>query len=165
VPKPAVTGFPPLPARPRAALQPRPPAPLAPRLFADLIGKPWAEGGRGPDAYDCVGLVLEVAKRLGKQLPDYVSNEATLHAELAAGGDSLADLPRMIHPNVGDVVLLRMGVNEHHLGVMVDSCRMLHASRNCAAIIERVNSPLWQRRVMGYYALLSAAAPAKGPAA
>ena len=37
---------------------------------SDLLGKPFAWGGRGPDAYDCWGLVVEVARRAGITLPD-----------------------------------------------------------------------------------------------
>ena len=31
----------------------------------DLVGKPFLHCGRGPDAYDCFGLVLEVLRRVG----------------------------------------------------------------------------------------------------
>jgi cell wall-associated NlpC family hydrolase len=40
----------------------------------DLPGKPWERGGRGPGAYDCWGLVLEVRRRLALPLPpDFAS--------------------------------------------------------------------------------------------
>ena len=36
----------------------------------ELIGKPYVEGGRGPGNYDCWGIVKEVARRAGLELPD-----------------------------------------------------------------------------------------------
>ena len=36
----------------------------------DLIGKPYEGGGRGPDSYDCYGLVVEVESRMGRRVPD-----------------------------------------------------------------------------------------------
>lgn len=37
----------------------------------DLLGKPYVLHGRGPDGYDCYGLVIEVCKRYGIDLPDF----------------------------------------------------------------------------------------------
>ena len=43
---------------------------LAARTSApDLIGRPYAYGARGPEAFDCWGLVLELRRRLGLPLP------------------------------------------------------------------------------------------------
>jgi cell wall-associated NlpC family hydrolase len=40
----------------------------------ELIGAPYAYGARGPDAFDCWGLVLEMRRRLGLPLPpDFAS--------------------------------------------------------------------------------------------
>ena len=37
----------------------------------DLLGKPYVPHGRGPDGYDCYGLVIEVCRRHGVELPDF----------------------------------------------------------------------------------------------
>lgn len=130
-----------------------------PALWMDLLGKPFTRGARGPAAYDCLGLALEMARRLGKQVPDYVSDETELHKQLGAGGCTLADLPQIPRPVPGCVVLLRMSPTQHHLAFMVDAYRMIHASATLGCVVERVLSPLWQRRVIGYYSL----APLAGP--
>jgi hypothetical protein len=49
----------------------------------DLVGKPYAHGARGPDAYDCWGLCVEVYRRRGIDLPDYAVRELT-HEETTA---------------------------------------------------------------------------------
>ena len=36
---------------------------------------------------------------------------------------------------------------------MVDAWRMIHAFEGIGVLIERINSPLWQRRILGFYAL------------
>lgn len=38
--------------------------------FNDILGKPYKAHGRGPESFDCYGLVIEVAKRLGHTMPD-----------------------------------------------------------------------------------------------
>lgn len=44
---------------------------------SDLIGKPWRLGARGPDAYDCWGLVREILQRMhpAEPLPDWASGD------------------------------------------------------------------------------------------
>lgn len=126
---------------------------LSARLYVDLIGKPFLAGGRGPESFDCVGLALEIARRLGKQVPDFVSSEAELHQQLAGDGAALADCPQIPRPVPGCAVLLRMSPSQHHLAFMVDEYRMIHTTAATGCVIERVNSPLWSRRVIGYYDL------------
>jgi cell wall-associated NlpC family hydrolase len=132
---------------------------LSADLFTDLLGKPFTEKGRGNPGYDCLGLTIEVARRLGRQLPDYVSSEDELHAQLGAGASTLGDLEQIPRPEPGCVVLLRMRPDQHHLAVMVDQYRMIHTSRQTGCVIERVLSPLWARKVIGYYRLTPTEAP------
>lgn len=122
-------------------------------VYADLLGRPFEANARGPESFDCVGLAVEMARRLGKQLPAFVSSEAELHAQLGAGGVTLADLPQIVKPEPGCIVLLRMSPSEHHIAFMVDEFRMIHTLKGVNCSIERVISQLWQRRVIGYYGL------------
>jgi hypothetical protein len=123
------------------------------RIYADLLGKPWRRGARGPEAYDCLGLALEIARRLGRTFPAYVSTEAELHAQLGSGGGTLADCPRIAAPEPGAVALLRMSVGEHHLAFLVDRYRMIHTTEATGCVVERILEPMWQRRIMGYFRL------------
>ena len=148
----------PAPTRTAAVVVPAQRSTLTPRaissaLYTDLLGKPYKDSARGRDAYDCVGLALEMARRMGKQLPDYLSSEAELHAQLGSGGATLAGLAQIPHPVPGCIVLLRMGPNKHHVGVMLDEYRMIHTSSVTGCVIERVISQLWQRKVIGFYSL------------
>jgi cell wall-associated NlpC family hydrolase len=126
---------------------------LSPRLYADLLGKPFVDGGRGPDAYDCVGLAIEVQRRRGLTVPDFVSSQAELHRQLAAGG-LLHNCIKVQLPVPGCVALIRMGLNERHLGVMVDAYKVLHTTAQTkGVVVERILSHLWQRRIVGFYKL------------
>jgi len=119
-------------------------------LFVDLIGKPWRKCARGPDAYDCLGLVLEIQRRRGVEVPNFLSCEGELHRQLAGGG-FLAGCKKLEAAEPGCVALIKMG-HEHHLGVMLDSYRMIHTTEQTrGAVIERILGPLWNRRITGYY--------------
>lgn len=153
------------PLRNAGAAVPRPAAParaavahhsIAPALYADLMSKPFTPGGRGPVSFDCVGLAVELAARQGRVLPAFVSSEAELHRQLGYEGATLADLPQIAHPVPGCIVLLRISGTEHHIGTMIDQYRMIHILRGSHVTIERINSTLWHRKVIGFYSLSGA---------
>lgn len=134
-------------------------------MSADLarwIGLPYADKGRGPDAYDCWGLVRVVfleERRLA--LPDYrdAYEAAKDHDSVAAavrGG--LADGWRAVdRPRAFDLVILNIAARPWHCGVMVAADRFLHVmppapgGAQAFSCIERIDSPRWQRRVEGFY--------------
>ena len=122
------------------------------RLYLDLLGKPFAEGARGPSTYDCVGLAMEFQRRRGAVLPAYLSQPEELHRQLATEG-ILSDANRLPVAEPGCVVLLRTGIHERHLGCMVDCYRFLHTMKDLAsgAAIERTLSSQWERLILGYY--------------
>lgn len=125
------------------------------RIYSDLIGKPYAPGGRGPAAYDCVGLTIEFQRRRGLVLPTYLSDEAELHRQLATGG-ALSEPQRLPAAEPGCVVLLRGFDGERHIGCMLDTYRMLHVSRNFATCMEVLSRSLWRTRVLGFYRMEAA---------
>jgi cell wall-associated NlpC family hydrolase len=50
---------------------------MTPELVASYFGKPWASGARGPDAFDCWGLVRDVyAKAFNVDLPEFPGLDA-----------------------------------------------------------------------------------------
>ena len=125
------------------------------RMYADLIGKPFAHGGRGPSAYDCVGLADEVLRRMGVCLPAHLSDEAELHRQLAAGG-ALEEGRRIAGPEMGAVVLLRSPhPTGRHIGIMVDPFLMLHCSEDAGSVVRQpLAQCFWGRRVVGFYRVL-----------
>lgn len=121
-------------------------------LYADLIGKPFACGARGPEAYDCLGLCMELLRRRGMQVPEYVSEEEELHRHLAAGNDSLAAMQRVQQPRGGEIALFGpLGSSPCHMGVMLNPWHMLHTTADTRCVVERLASPLWRRRLLGYF--------------
>lgn len=120
---------------------------LDPRQYRDLVGKPFRERACGPDAYGCVGLLLEVMRRLGHALPAYPQEEASLWAALGEMGE----WDKVPIPQPGDGVLLRSSDPPWHMGVMVDQQHMLHAHPHAGVVVERIDGPLYRRRIEGFY--------------
>lgn len=124
---------------------------ISPRILDGLIGKPFKAGGRGPDAFDCVGLAVEVQRRRGLPQPPFLSDEVELHRQLAAGG-ALCDAQRLETAEPGCFVLLRsFEEGHHHIGIMIDRFTMLHCRREIGVAREVLARSLWARRVIGFY--------------
>lgn len=118
-------------------------------ICADLIGKPFLDGGRGPSAYDCWGVLQAVLHRLGKTPTDFPSNPDLLRYAIADEWQPLE--AHQVQP--GDGVLLRSADPrwQWHIGVIFDGCHMLHAREGVGVCIERFDSLTYQRRIVGFY--------------
>ena len=96
--------------------------------ISDLLGKPYTDGGRGPDSYDCYGVVLEVAHRMGVELTDIRHEGHGL--ELCGLWPSLG---KNVHPvdHAEEGVLVECEADgELHLGLALDRRMMIHATYN-----------------------------------
>lgn len=101
----------------------------------DYIGLPYREGARGPDAFDCYGLVAAVYKAVqGIDLPDWYQSapgpqsasraiSAALAGEVAGGRTTRVDVPQDM-----DIAIVGSSLRPHHVGVWVAG-GVLHASR------------------------------------
>jgi cell wall-associated NlpC family hydrolase len=126
---------------------------LPARLYADLIGKSYRADGRGPEAYDCLGLVLELQRRQGRDVPQYSSTSEELHRSVDRGAGILGVARSIGHPQPGCVVLLRtLEPGRVHMGTMLDPWSMVHCSESSqAVVVERLAGSRWERCVLGFY--------------
>lgn len=83
------------------------------------LGTPYAPGARGPDAYDCWGVVLaerpDVCALARYRADDRREIAAHVSAELASG-----HWARVWPPEPGDVVMMGTSRRLHHAGVAVE---------------------------------------------
>jgi cell wall-associated NlpC family hydrolase len=116
----------------------------------DLIGKPWRLGARGPDAYDCWGLVLVLADRFGcKVPPDWCSRDMTRRQQRELmGNESRARTERLAEPVDGAIAYSERAA---HAGFVLAG-RVLHAGRSSGVVAWPVG--LWTQAYpdCGWYA-------------
>lgn len=101
----------------------------------DFVGIPYREGGRGPDAYDCYGLIMAVFRAArGVELPDWYQAapgtpaasraiSAALAGEVAGGRTVLVETPADL-----DIAIVGKVSCAHHVGVFLEE-GVLHAAR------------------------------------
>jgi len=120
-------------------------------LYNDLLGKQFAYHGRGPDFYDCLGLVIEIHKRNGIIIPDIQSSDnlTIIHTAIENHKDcyEFATGPGFLV--VGLFQLVPKYVT--HMGTFLDDYgNFIHISEGTNVTIENVNNVQWCRRIRGY---------------
>lgn len=98
----------------------------------DYIGKPWAVGAQGPDAFDCWALVRDVQRlHFDRELPIIDVNAMDLRAVYRAfkAHPELERWQQVDAPVEGDIALLSSCRHPHHCGVWldVDAGGLLHS--------------------------------------
>ena len=121
---------------------------------ADLIGAPFRDGGRGPDAYDCWGLVREVYKRYGVELPDY---QGCCYDFVRFYEGFLEERPRWVRHEPPDIPIPAVAAIRfnapvvNHVGVYVCEGKFLHTREKTGVVLEDIRSPAWRHRLEGFY--------------
>jgi cell wall-associated NlpC family hydrolase len=129
-------------------------------MIEKYLGKPFVDGGRGPDGYDCWGLVLAIYRNdFGVRIPlDYdISAYATMAVvrafshQMTDGDWTLLTTPATpsvlglaMHPEHPDLV--------NHCGVYLGKGLMIHALKPTGVVVQRTDDPRIKGRIKGYYA-------------
>lgn len=122
------------------------------------IGKPFEDGGRGPDAFDCWGVIVSVYRDcFGIALPTYGEISARDLARSArlfeAGAADESEWQYVSAPQAGDVVLMRSargGRRIVHVGVMADSRRVLHCEEGAGVVLVPREDYTIAGRIVGF---------------
>jgi len=119
----------------------------------NLIGKPFKDGGRGPDLYDCWGLTMVVLQNFGYCLPDYpvcAFDCARVNEEIEQQKHNWQEIKE---PVAGCVVTMRMGLSPvvNHIGVCIGEGKFIHAREKTGVCIERLENPVFKSLISGFY--------------
>lgn len=131
---------------------------MIPAWVAPYIGKPFRDRGRGPDAYDCYGLVRAVLadQYAVRDLPSYAAryervNDHLTVAKLFFQETTSARWRRVALQDATppDVLLISLA-GRQHVGILVTLDQFLHVLPGRETCIERLR-PHWAVRVDGVY--------------
>jgi len=130
---------------------------MIPLWVQRYVGVPFKEKGRAWDGWDCWGCVrMVLQERQGIMLPSYTEGydtsedrdeiAAMMRGETTSHWQPVGELE--VHPCDG--IVLRILGMPIHFGVVVAPGLFLHALRGVGTVVERWDSLLWQRRVVGF---------------
>lgn len=125
--------------------------------WAEYVGLPFQDGGRGPGSYDCWGLVRAVyAKALAVDLPSYGEISARDLARVAramASGHEADPWKPVEKAQEFDVVLMRSGRGGQavvHVGIAASARHLLHVEATTAAVVVPMNHVSVAGRIVGF---------------
>ena len=119
--------------------------------YEDLVGLPFEDGGRGPDTYDCWGLVREMFRRQGKTVDDYNITAMDAHTIAAQMRQDENRWIRIDEPKEGCMVVFRLtpGCWANHVGICVGEGKFVHAYLTTGVCVDRLRK--WRSRIIGFY--------------
>ena len=115
--------------------------------FCDLIGIPFEYGGRGPETFDCYGLLMEMHKRIGIDITDYGSS--------SKGAEIIAMMMGKVHewkeigPKPGCTILIKLPMSMH-VGFLLPYNKFIHTTKSTGGVVIEYLR-IWERKVLGYY--------------
>lgn len=119
--------------------------------ISDLIGIQYKDHGRTKgEGFDCYGLVIEVLRRNGIFLPDYLYDEVDAETEKKVMDLALNGIPadEVDRPKPLDVVILQLLNDPCHCAVYLGYGKIIHSCRY-GVVVEDLQR--WGNRIKGYY--------------
>lgn len=109
--------------------------------YLDLLGVPFERGARGPETFDCYGLAIEMFRRAGVAVPDFVS-PGTLEEVESLIDRAKGAWKKVPLGTVGSLVTLRVEGLGAHVGYTVEQDRYVHAIEGSGVTTDRLSNPL-----------------------
>lgn len=127
--------------------------------FNDLIGTPFVNRGRdAKTGLDCYGLVKEVFRRYGHEIPEYDTqynyDDMCRVNELISGNVKNYPWKEIKEPKVPCLIAIRFGSPEgvvNHTAVYIGDGRFIHTRERIGVCIDRLSNPAWHRVIVGFY--------------
>ncbi len=129
----------------------------------DYIGCAFKSGGRGPDTFDCWGLVHKLFERYGHPIPDYnISVAAAQAIDLEVERQTATPVwKKLTAPQIPCVVVIQCHpVYVQHFGFMFTADKFVHVLVDKFVCVDSISSPLWEKRIRGFYQYVGRAAAA-----
>ena len=122
-----------------------------------LIGKPYKHNGRGPNSFDCYGLVKYIYETmLGIYLPEYTDYTQDWYKERNVLTEQFNKFSDLWHPvdNLAqwDILTFSLGTDKkvtNHCGVYLNGEKMIHCYENRPVGIDRITKPYWENNLTG----------------
>ena len=112
------------------------------RYAVTLLGKPYKNGAKGPDTFDCSGFVYYVYGRFGMAVP--ISTDGLDKIGYEVGQSDVAS---------GDLVIFLIK-GERHVGIMINRLEFIHASKSRGVTVDSIEAAYWKRNFLHFKRIL-----------
>ena len=125
-------------------------------VWNKYIGKPFKDNARGPNYFDCYGLLYAIYKDiLNIKLPlfndEYFTTTNKIAIKELIERETSGDWQKITAYMPLDIVIFRFLGWPLHVGIIMDENRFIHALRGSDVCVEHLNNPLWRKKIDGFY--------------
>lgn len=128
-------------------------------MFTDLIGVPFKNKGRGMNGMDCYGLVKEVYKRYGYDIPEYDAQykdytDMCKIDKIIKSNTKGYPWKEIAEPKAPCLIAIRFGSPDgvvNHTAVYIGGGRFIHTREKIGVNIDRISNPAWRKVIVGFY--------------
>ena len=117
----------------------------------DLVGVPFVDEGRSLDGFDCYGLVREVYKRFGVEIPEVnVSVYNCKRAQEEINEAASKEWRKINELQIPCVLLTTPHAGfAQHIACYIGSNKLIHTNINIGVLVEPLYK--WKNKILGYY--------------
>jgi cell wall-associated NlpC family hydrolase len=119
-----------------------------------LNGKPFKDLGRGPDSFDCWGVVIYVRRMHGLYTPDYgvsSEDEEAICSEFNLRKADWIEVPKEKGSKICDVILFKRSDGGLHFGVVVEDGYFAQANALFGFHLCRLGNPILFDQIKAFY--------------
>ena len=123
-------------------------------LARSQVGAPYRHLGRDAGGFDCLGLALWIAERLGLTVPPIPAYSRTPSGRYMAQQLRTHALPIRVSQAIpGDFYHMAFNRQPQHIAILVeqDPARIVHADGQRGRVVEHALSAAWQARIRAAY--------------
>lgn len=120
------------------------------------VGKPYISGAKGPNAFDCSGLIYYIFSQNGYDIP---------RTSVDGYWNNCPSIKKVSNPKPGDLIFFQNTYKPgpSHIGIMISETQFVHAANEKdGVIISDISNPYWRSYILGYGRLIEEA-PAPNP--
>ena len=108
----------------------------------NLLGRPYRNGAKGPDKFDCSGFIYYVYQRVGVTAPVATEGQIRSGYGVARG---------VVRP--GDLVFFKIK-GDLHAGIMINKKDFIHSSKSRGVAVDDVDENYWRKSLVGFRSIL-----------
>jgi cell wall-associated NlpC family hydrolase len=112
------------------------------RQAMSLLGKPYKNGAKGPEAFDCSGLIYFIYQKVSIGLPGMTEGQIRFGNEVSRDG---------VQP--GDLVFFKIK-KDLHSGIMINENDFIHSSKSRGVVVDDINEKYWRKSLIGFRSIL-----------
>lgn len=120
--------------------------------YTKYLGVPYIYGGDSLQGLDCINLCVKIGEDRGIKIPNINHSHCTFktYHGLFDIRNNASDW-EAVKASPDTLVVFKVSGKIGHVGYMLDNRRFIHILKGSRVTIEKIDAPMWDKRIIGFY--------------